>query len=200
MAARSVVRASRAGAVALAVVLLAPAAARAESHRGDLGAGASYASGRLFGAAVTGNWTLTELPETGAATARGEAISVAAWEVGVAAELGYASGTVDGVDDSRIAFLVGPRFTLARVNAFRRVTPFGEVLAGTVHRWGAQSETHLGGAFGVGFDVPLGSLASPDRPPTVALRARYAKHWINENKTSWYDEAVVGVVYRFTKK
>jgi hypothetical protein len=200
MAARAVVNVPRAGAVALAVVLLAPAAARGESHRGDLGAGASYASGRLFGAAVTGTWTLTELPESGAAAARGEAISVAAWEVSAAADLGYASGTVDGVDDSRIAFLVGPRFTLARVNAFRRVAPFGEVLAGTVYQRKAQSETHLGGAFGVGFDVPLGSLASPDRPPAVALRARYAKHWINENTTAWYDEVVVAVVYRFTRK
>ena len=183
----------------VAVVLLS-APAGAESHRGDLGAGGVRATGGLYGAALTANWTLTELPEPGAAAPGGEAVSVAAWEVSAVADVAYVSGTRDGGDYSRTSFLAGPRFTLARVESFRRLMPFGEVLVGSVRQSGSASDTHLGGAFGVGLDVPLGSLAPAARPPAIALRARYAKHWINEDTTAWYDEVVVALVWRFTRK
>jgi len=180
--------------VTLVALLFAPAGASAERYRAALGAGGTYATrGSLWGGALAADVALTD-GLTGAS-----AETDAEWLISAVAEASFLTGTRDGNDLSQFDLLVGPRYTQVGYGTPWRVQPFVQALVGTVHEDSAGGNTALTGALGAGFDVPLGPLRGASRGKAVVLRAQFAEHWVNEDKTDWYGQWSVSLVARFTR-
>jgi hypothetical protein len=178
-----------------ALLLLAPATASAERYKSAFGAGVAHATrGSLWGGAVSGDWVLTDGVVDASAAGDTE------WLISAIAEASFATGTRDGSDLSQGDLLVGPRYTQVGYGTPWRVQPFVQALVGTLREDSASAgHTALAGAFGIGLDIPLGPLQSAARRKSVVLRAQYAEHWVNEDKTDWYGQWSASLVVRFTR-
>lgn len=178
----------------LVALLLAPAGASAERYRAALGAGGSYAGrGSLWGGGLSADLTLTDGLDDASADTDTE------WLISAAAEASFLTGTRNGSDLSQVDLLAGPRYTQVGYGTPWRLQPFVEALVGTVHEDSDGGSTRLAGALGVGLDVPLGPLRRASRHKAVVLRAQFAEHWVNEDKTDWYGQWSVSLVARLTR-
>jgi hypothetical protein len=175
------------------LVLLLPAAASADRYKGAFGGGGLHANrGSLWGASLDTDWTLTDGLTAPAADAE--------WMISAAAEASFATGMRDGSDLSQFDVLVGPRYTQVGYGSPWRLQPFVQALVGTMHESVGGGRTVLTGAFGLGLDVPLGPLHRASGRGPIVLRAQYAKRWVNEDKTDWYDEVSASIVMRLRRR
>lgn len=193
---RPVSAAARAGAalpsIVAALLLLAAATASADRYKGAFGGGVAHADrGSLWGGVASGELTLTD--------GITDASTDAEWMISAVAEASFVTGTRDGSDLSQGSFLAGPRYTQAGYGSPWRVQPFVQALVGTLHEDSNGGHTALTGSIGVGLDVPLGPLRGGTRRKAIVLRAQYAEHWINEDKTDWYGQWSASVVVRLTR-
>lgn len=178
----------------LVALLLAPAGASAERYRAALGGGGSYAGrGSLWGGGLSADLVLTDGVTDSSADPDTE------WLISAVTEASFLTGTRNGSDLSQVDLLVGPRYTQAGYGTPWRVQPFVQALVGTMHEDSDGGSTRLTGALGVGFDVPLGPLRGAGRRRAVVLRAQFAEHWVNEDKTDWYGQWSVSLVARLTR-
>jgi hypothetical protein len=180
-------------ALALAALLLAPLTASADRYRAAFGAGVVHATrGSLWGGGLSADWTLTD--------GITDPSDDAEWMISAVDESSYVTGTRDGGDLSQLDVLVGPRYTQVGYGRPWRLQPFAQALVGPMREAAGGSSTLLTGEFGLGLDVPLGPLHSAEGRPSAVLRAQYAKRWVNENKTDWYDQWSVSVAIRLRRQ
>jgi hypothetical protein len=184
------------GALVALLVALAPALARADRHKAGFGGGAAYdARSALWGIRMTGDWTLKEGP-----TSNHGGASHKAWMISAAGELSQVAGSHEGSNLSQTTFLVGPRYTWNQIGSSWRFELFGEALIGLAYERSLETHTGAAGSFGIGLDVPLGTLTDTEHHPLVVLRGQYGRHWINEDSTDWYNQYALSVVFRLTRK
>jgi hypothetical protein len=192
MGPRSVVSVLRASAVAL-LVLLVSAPARADRHTGAAGAGGGR-GGRsaLWGATLSGDW----IPKGGewpcGLTGRAHKCTL-----GLAGEIGWATGDHEGDTLTQYVFQAGPRFSWNTLFD-HKLQLFAVAMAGaTVEKYRGESKSSFSTALGFGADVPI---SSEDHPVWV-LRGQATWNWIdNDRSDDSYWQVGLSLMYRFGEK
>ena len=179
--------------ISLALVcLLLPVGAWADRHRAGFGAAPTYVSrSALWGMQLSG-----DKPVWGEKT-EGQPAHVGT--LSLVAELSLVAGDHEGATLAQFTFVAGPRFTFNHFNGNRRFQFFGQVLVGGAQVRMGEANSSWAGAFGVGVDIPLESVARDDDHPWLALRVQYNECWINTDSTDWYPQFSAGVVFRLNR-
>jgi hypothetical protein len=184
-------------AVAVLVVLLWPATARADRHTADVGGGGGRAArSGLWGVGVTGDW----IPKGGDWLCQEPSSPHHACTLGLAGEFNWAKGDHEGGTLSQYVFQLGPRITYNKL-AHRNAQLFLVALPGITVEKNVQNRTSFSIATGGGADFPLPFFEKQidkEKARVWVARLQVTWNWIDNGRPDdSYWHVGLSLLYRF---